>query len=133
MNAAANKRPDTAECDAARNSLCDICPPGTTVYVIHRGSTRSGTNYLDFYVIPCASPRRVTDLVAKTLRYRQTDRGWLTVKGWGADCAWHVIHNLSYALHGMIGKGRGLDPSAPCDVADAENYRAGHSLRKVWL
>jgi transcription antitermination factor NusG len=132
--AAKRIRSTTAEAEAAAQRLCDTIPPGSTVYAIRRARSRSGNlAYLDMYAITDGRLLKITDDVAAATRLKQSAPGYIIVRGWGDDAAWHVVQQLSYALHGLVGQGAGLDPAATCDVSDAQNYRAGHSLRVVWL
>jgi hypothetical protein len=129
-------RYDNVDSAQAHARLCGLCPPGTTVYSIKRSVTRSRlTTYLDFVVFEqsTGSVVNVTQYIAAVLRLKQTDDGWIVARGWGEDCAWQVLHQLSFSLHGLFGKGRGVNPQSPCDVTDSENYRAGHSLKQQWL
>lgn len=134
--AAVRRRHSTADYEGAHARLCALCQPGTTIYTVLRGITRSGlTRYLDFFVIEPASADvcLITPYIATVLKLKQTDDGYIAFRGWGTDCARQIVHLLSFELHGLVGKGAGFDPASSCDVTDSENYRAGYSLKQEWL
>jgi hypothetical protein len=118
-------------------ALCDILPPGSIVYALRRsGGIR--TQALDLYAFRPTDGHCVrillTAMVATALGFKRNKTGALIVTGWSTDAAWHVTQQLSYELHGFVGKGAGAThPGIPCDVTHADNYRAGHSLRSEWL
>ncbi len=132
MSAAAAKHGETFELAHAMTRLCEILHPGSTVYSVLRRRAKQ-RQALDFYAIDHGRVVGITKEVVIILGLPTNKAGNALVTGWGPDAAWHTVHNLSFALHGLVGKGAGKDPAAACDVADAENYRAGHSLRQVWL
>jgi hypothetical protein len=111
-------------------ALCDALPPGSPVYCVIRTVARSGmTCTLDLYTVAANVPRRITLSVAVALTMRTNIHGALIVRGWGKEAPQSVVMNLSYALHGTSGAGRGLVPNGECEVPDESNYRAGYSLR----
>jgi hypothetical protein len=115
-------------------ALCDELPPGSTVYTIRRSTARSGLSCtMALYTISANRPHSITHLVALALDMPVDAQGALRVRGWGADAGAMVVMNLSYTLHGVFGKGQGMQPGGECDVTDAENYRAGYSLHWVEL
>jgi hypothetical protein len=73
----------------------------------------------------------ITGYVALVLGYRRHDRdGGFSVGGCGMDMGFHVVHTLSYALHGYAGAGwRGkVDESNRLSA-----IRPGYTLTHRWL
>ena len=112
-------RPNVSAKMAAAQKLLDLCPPGTHVYTILRTRARSGKSQsLDMYVIRNNRPVRITSMAARLLEVKSTLNGAMIIESWGADAGFYAVHQLSYALHGML-------PTA--------THRAGHSLNQEWL
>ena len=113
-------RAQQAEHDEARAALRKLLPPGSVVYGCVRDVSRSGmSRVITFHVTERRSDgpdriRCITGLVARALYMRIAEprsfRGsWgLKVNGCGMDMVFHVVMNLSYALHGF-----GRDDDAP--------------------
>ncbi len=122
---------------SARAHLCFVLQPGSTLYVVRETVTRSArTRYFRAYAIMHDGIVPITQTLADALDLttRQGRLGReIVYKGWGDDAAKQLTYELSIAIHGPIGKGKGFDPHAACDVSDAENYRAGYSLITVEL
>lgn len=125
------------ERETALTELRALCPPGTTVYTVLRSVSRSGmSRVIDLYVIQDGEPRWLSGYARHVLDYRlaKQDRG-LCVSGGGMDMGFHLVHSLSYALHGT-------DPDAPIFTAEAmrltlhdkpECLRPGYTLNHRWL
>lgn len=123
------------------SQLCDLCPPGSVVYTIQRTASRTGKlRTLDFYIFydtvegKC-SALRLTELIATVLELPLNKAGALVFRGRSPDPGFECVSRLSRELHGMLGKigSRGPEQGIPCDVSEAVDYRAGYSLRQVWL
>src|SRR5688500_12557782 len=106
MNAAAkHARQSTAEVEAAIAKLCELFPPASTVYCVLRYTSRDGKRRaIDMYAICDNRPVKVSALVATVLELPRNKDGACIVSGWGDDAAWLVCHQLSFKLHGMLGK-----------------------------
>jgi hypothetical protein len=110
--------------------LCNLLTPGSTVYTIRRSTARSGLSCtLDLYTVAANIPLKLTQYIADILNMPQDHTtNAIKVRGWGQDAGASVVMALSYALHGTMGKGLGMEPNGACAVTDSDNYRAGHSL-----
>lgn len=125
------------EREEARATLRKLLPPGSRVYSILRNVSRSGMRReIDFYAFGADGPTYLTGYMATALDYSRSRAGAMLVSGCGMDVAYHVVHSLSYALHGMadVGEdaqeaGRRGRPFGP----SADQYRAGYSLHQEAL
>jgi hypothetical protein len=131
-----------AERDEAIGKLRKICKPGTRIYTVVRHVAKSGmSRHISLLVADCTDKDRpindITWYVGRALGYRRHDRdGGLIVGGCGMDMGFHLVHSLSYALHGMgdVGddakeagtKGRPFTPRKG-------QYRGGYSLTHEWI
>jgi hypothetical protein len=126
------------ERDEARAQLRGILPPGSTVYTLVTHVARSGmSRRIRVLVMTPDEPHDISHLVGRALGYRRNrDDGGLVVGGCGMDMGFHLVHSLSYTLHGNATVG------ADAQVADEkgrpfqprpDNYRAGYSLTHRWL
>lgn len=132
----------SAELAAAKQAsfqyLCDVLPPGSTVYTQLVSVSRSGmTRNLRVHAVVNGAIVNLTHHVARVLEYR-LKRGpidTLIVSGCGMDMGYHVVNSLSYALHGMTNKPVGAIAPHPgtCETAPESGYRAGYTLRHEWL
>ena len=131
-----SKKISKVERNEAIEAVRAICQPGTTLYTVIRSVAKSGmSRTLDVYAIQDGAPRYLSGYVATILGLTRTDNG-LRIGGCGFDAGFHVVQNLSYAIHGMESTGddamaaqkRGT-PFSPRPDA----YRAGYSLRHEWL
>jgi hypothetical protein len=111
------------------------CPPGTRVYTVLQHVSRSGMmRAISCYVVKGREIVNITFQVGKVLEYRHHKDGGLKVGGCGMDMGFHLVNSLSYALHGMESKGKGASEEYFSDrEANRKNYRAGYSLRQMWL
>jgi hypothetical protein len=128
-------RKPNPEREASFNYLCDVCPPGTTVYTMLVSVSRSGmSRTMRVFVVHDSIIVNITHHVARVIDYRMRD-GAMVVKGCGMDMGYHVVHSLSYALHGMVNKPVGAIAPHPgtCETAPEAGYRAGYTLRQEWL
>lgn len=79
-----------------------LCPPESTIYSIIRHVSASGMRRrIDFYVVRNEELVRISWHIARILGYSQYKYTTaLVVDGCGMDMAYHVVHSLSYAIHG---------------------------------
>ena len=106
----------------AIDQLRELLPPGSTVYTILRHVSKSGmSRRIDCYTIIDNEPRYLSGYVSRLVGDRLHPGGGIVVGGCGMDMGFHIVHNLSYALHGM-------------DNHDGEGYdKSGYTLRHVWI
>lgn len=117
----------------SRARLLELLPKGTTVWVVCRAVSASGLRrYLDLYTFAPHEEYGVTKIyltyhVANLLGYSLSPRSnsvkgdCLIAEGCGMDMGFHVVHSLSYALHGH-------------DNHDGEGFeRSGYTLRQEWI
>lgn len=125
-----------AERQEAIERLRELCPPGTTIYTVLRHVSRSGMSRL--ITVCMVKDGRIRDLTwdaGKALDWPlPSGKRGIRTDGAGMDMGFHLVHSLSYAIHGMQGKGTTRTPSGMCPVQPTpENYGAGYSLRHEWL
>lgn len=105
---------------------------GATIYTSCSHVARSGmSRRLHCYFVRKGEIRDITGYVALVLGYRRNDRDdGFTVGGCGMDMGFHVVHSLSYALHGTHDDPRwkGLRHEARPGV-----IRPGYTLNHRWL
>lgn len=113
-----------AERAEAVATLRKMLPKGSTVYCVLRHVSKSGmSRRIDFYKIN----RKRGDLsflsgyIATVLGYKRHGDDGLVIGGCGMDMGFHVVHSLSYALHGM--KNHGGEGSK----------RSGYTLECRWI
>jgi hypothetical protein len=93
-----------------------FAPKGSTIHGVVRDVARSGmSRTIDFYVIvppdriqgraPQARLQYLSGYMATILGYTRTRQGALKVRGCGMDMIFHCVNSLSYAMHGLEGKG----------------------------
>lgn len=119
--------------------------PGTRIYTVLRHVSSSGMSRdIDVYaIVPMTDsdgkrfhgPMWLSGRVASALGMRLSkDRG-IKVGGCGMDMGFHLVMNLSYALHGHKPRGEGAKeenagrPFAP----RPGHYRSGYSLIHEWM
>jgi hypothetical protein len=91
------------EKEEARGELRKLCPPGSTIYTILRHVSRSGmSRAISLYSIRENEPVYLAGYAAKALGYsmHRSYDGALRVDGCGMDMGFHLVHSLSYAVHG---------------------------------
>lgn len=89
-----------ADRDEARAKLREIFPVGSTAHTILRHVSRSGM-LRSISVIDPATCNDVTWLVSRALGWSRNKRtDGINVPGCGMDMGFHLIHSLSYAIHG---------------------------------
>lgn len=125
------------EKDYAIQKLQELCPPGTMIYTSVEQVSRSGmSRHIKTFISVNNEILNITYFVARALGYRISDKtGGLVVSGCGMDMGFHVVMNLSYAIHGHgIGydlEGRERDEAQRKPQAD--NYVSGYSLHQRWM
>lgn len=134
---------ERSERASALHKLRGMLPPGSTVYTVLRHVSRSGmSRRIDVYSIAIDASsgephmHYLSGYVATALGYQRHDSGALVVGGCGMDMGYSVVHNLSYALHGM----KDMGPDASSAGASGrpfaptpEQYCSGYSLRHEWI
>ena len=133
-----------AEQEESKTKLRKWLPPGSTVYCVRRHVSRSGMACaIDFYSLEKGTQDgRICKLwlsyhVAKVLGWRfhqKHEAVWVEVCG--MDRGFHVVHELSYALHGMKDVGRKAIEAGKKGrpyQANKRSYRAGYSLECEWI
>ena len=117
--------------------LKKLCKPGATVWTVLRHVSASGmTRWIDLYVIKKNEPMRITWHVSQLVGTYDRKREALKVGGCGMDMGFHVVHNLSYALHGFKSRGPDADEAAKAGrpfTPRPGHYRGGYSLNHRWL
>ncbi len=110
--------------EEARTELRSRCKPGTTIYAILRHVSRSGMQRrISFYTIRKGEMVNLDWLISKALDMRlHSDQG-IVVNGGGMDMGFHIVGNLSYALHGY-NKPR---------KRKGKEYKPGYTLLHRWL
>lgn len=122
---------------AAKQRLQELCPPGTTIWTRNVRVARSGMSaVIGVYIMQDNVPLDITSEVSDALGWAYvSDGGGVRVHGCGLDRGFHVVHTLSYAIHGATSKGKGIEAAnrgVPFEP-NPENYRAGYSLNHRWL
>ena len=146
--------------ESAKERLRTIVQPGDTLYTVLRHVSRSGmSRAIDVYLMRgTGDPHWLSRLVGEATGTAFNDkRECLRVDGCGMDMGFHVVHNLSYALHpdgfGCVGEGcpsnehsnGDRDYTRHCDGSHTEDCvgcgsghshwhkTGGYSLKQRWL
>lgn len=111
------------EKENAKTQLLKLLPEGTTVYTTLKNRSASGmTRAISLYVTKNNEIEDITYYVARVLDYKINQKtGGTIVKGCGMDMGFHIVNNLSYALHGFPEKDINTQP------------RRGFTLQHRWL
>ena len=122
----------------AREELRKMLKPGDTVYTVLRHVSRSGMSRgIDCYVMQDGEPRWVSRLVHRATGFSfDKKRDCLRVGGCGMDMGYHVMMNVSYAIHGHSDKGDDAKEAGEKGrpfTPRPGHYRAGYSLKHRWL
>lgn len=109
--------------------------PGATVYTIVTHVSKSGmSRRIRCFRIDDGEPYDISGHVALILGYRRNDRdGGVIVGGCGMDMGFHLVNNLSYALHGYDDVGEAKEFSGRPFTPRPDAYRSGYSLNHRWL
>lgn len=124
-----------SERECATDDLRAILPPGKSVSAVVTHVARSGMSRCIRFLIAREDDtvQDISWMIGRALGYNVSrDHGGLRISGGGMDMAFHVIHSLSYALHGMESVGPdALKAQASGTPFSARNgqFRAGYSLR----
>jgi hypothetical protein len=109
-----------AEREIALNELREILPEGSTVFCILRSVAKSGmSREITFMTLKGGEPYYLDYRIGQVLDLKRGKSDGLKVHGAGMDMGFHVVHNLSYALHGY-------------PTTDNENRR-GYTLTHRWM
>ena len=118
----------------ARTFLERNCPPGTTVYTDVKHVSKSGMSRdIAVYIILDGEICDISGYVARILGYRRRDNGGVRVGGCGMDMGYHLVMNLSYALHGWKNVNVPEEKNGRPFTPSVEAYRAGYSLNHRWI
>lgn len=99
------------EIEQSKGMIEKLVPKGSTIYGVVRDVARSGmSRTIDFYTIGTDSKgapylQYLSGYMATVLGYSRARQGALKVKGCGMDMIFHCVNSLSYAMHGLEGKG----------------------------
>lgn len=111
-----------AERDEALAKLREMLPPGTEVYTILRHVSRSGMmRHISLVIIKDGELVDITWRASKALDWPMSKDHAIKVGGCGMDMGFHLVHSLSYVVHGH-GNHDGKGAS-----------RSGYTLKQVWL
>ena len=128
--------------------LRGILPPGSTVHTILRHRSSSGMFRrisLVVAVVDAKGNATVEDITWHAARAwgqpvkqrgQYVQDGGLAVGGCGMDMGHHLVHNLSYTLHGHKNKGRKAIEAGKAGRpfrATKTAFRSGYSLEHRWL
>lgn len=122
--------------DEAATKLRKILPPGSTVYTTLLHVSRSGmTRHIGLIVIRNNVPDNISGRVARVLGMTFHHDGGVVASGGGMDMGFHLVNNLSYALHGMQHMGDGARPDTQGRPFKPRrgHFHAGYTLEHHWL
>lgn len=125
-----------AEKQEAIVKLRKMIPPGTVVHLIGRHVSRSGMSRTiqPIVLMKGGEPLHLGYLVAKAIGWGfDSKRGGVRVAGCGMDMGFHLVHTLSYALHGMKNRGVREEEAGRPFKPTRRKYRAGYSITHRWL
>lgn len=81
--------------------LREMLPPGTEVYTILRHVSRSGMmRHISLVIIKDGELVDITWRASKALDWPMSKDHAIKVGGCGMDTGFHLVHSLSYAIHG---------------------------------
>lgn len=135
------ERESAAEREEHCETLRKILPHGSTVYTVLRHVSASGmSRRIDLYT-PILDHegkpglRYLTGYVANACGLRRHKGDAIIVGGCGMDMGYHLVSNLSYALHGYDSTGQHADHyrSTPARQATPEAFHAGYTLVHEWV
>ena len=120
--------------DNAMRQLRKFCKPGTTVYtVLHHVSKSGMTRDIGLCVVHKGEIVTISGYVARVLGYKHSDNGGVRTGGCGMDMGFHLVHSLSYAIHGHKDKNVPEEAKSRPFKATRKAYRSGYSLEHRWL
>ena len=128
------KEQDAELVENATRFLRKHCKPGSTVYTNLLHVSRSGmTRDISAHIVIKGEIVTISGYVARVLGYQHRDSGGVRMGGCGMDMGFHLVHSLSYALHGHKDKNvpaeRKCYPFSPTRKA----YRSGYSINHRWI
>lgn len=115
--------------DESIRYLRKVLKRGSTVYTVLNHVSSSGmSRRISFFIVRKDRIENISGYVGHALGLRRNDsNGALIVGGCGMDMGFHVVHNLSYALHGH--PKHGDQPQ----TGRAGTDRPGYTLKHEWL
>jgi hypothetical protein len=130
-----------AEQEAARVTLRELLPPGSTVHTTVKHVARSGmSRSISCYVIRDDSPRWIDSLICKAVGYTFDEkREAVKIGGCGMDMGFAIVYDLAYSLWGKnfscIGKGCPSNDhsNGDRDYTPHAHSDGGYALRQRWL
>lgn len=122
------------EAQESIEKLNDWIKPGDTIYTLVTQVAASGmSRHMRCFFIQDNRPVDISWNVARILGCPwNRDKCTFRVGGCGMDMGFHVVHSLSYKLHGYDDKGEIPEPSYIKEPTP-ECYKAGYSLIQKWL
>lgn len=108
--------------------LKNLLPHGTTVYTSNAKVARTNMQaWLKLFIVKDGEILSIAGKVSDALGLRWKD-GTVLVHGCGMDRGFHIVMNLSYALHGHESHGdKAHNKPTP------DNMHAGYTLRHEWI
>lgn len=99
---------------------------GTKVYTVLRHVARSGmSRRIDLYVIHKGAPVYISGWAAIVLERTLSPKGGIVEGGCGMDMGFHLVHCLSYKLHGY--------PKQGVEHKQNDPHRPGYTLHHEWM
>ncbi len=112
-------------------------PPGSTIYTTVTHVSRSGmSRSIRCFTIENDEPFDISYRIARALGDRLDPKnGGIKIGGCGMDMGFAIVHNLSYAIHGMESEGEGKEASNQGHPFPPRpgHFRSGYSLNHKWL
>jgi hypothetical protein len=113
------------------------CRPGTRVYTTVTHVAASGmSRRIRVFVIRKNEPKEISGWVGHLLGCKRHNDGGLVIHGCGMDMGYHIVMQMSYALHGRDSVGaeaRAAAEQGRFFQPRPGNYRSGYSLIHNWL
>lgn len=129
-------RAQKEEQDRTKRELAKMLPPGSVVWCVLRHVSSSGMSRdIDLYTIKHNEPCYLSGYACAAMGWARAKSGAIKVGGCGMDMGFHIVQNLSYAIHGMQSKGDGALPenAGRPFTPTRKSYRSGYSLIHRWL
>ena len=119
-----------AEIETAKQELRELLPEGSTVFCILRSVAKSGiSREITFFILKDNEPHYLDYRIGLVLDLKRGKSDGLKVHGCGMVMGFHVVHSLSYAIHGTHAeRGEHLAAEPP-----KGNKRAGYTLTHRWV
>lgn len=105
-----------------------MIPIGTTVYTLITHRSSSGmSRRVKMFVVSNGKIEDIGYVYSNVTGNKWNDDGSITVGGCGFDAGFHVVHNLSYYLHGKESKGNCRNMT-PASEMTPDNFNPGYTL-----